>query len=113
MSSDSQGDLVFECLHCGKTSILENLHAKQPRCARCGSGSGVLGDIGQGTPEARRARAREAGQKAKELPINFECLSCGHSSEVTEADVPVPQCLHCGSYSGIIIDQKKEPGGGT
>ena len=114
MSSDSKGDVVFECLRCGKTSILENSHVKQPKCARCGSGSGVLGDIGQGSPQARRERAAKADEVRPNAPVEFDCLTCGHMTMVTVSSEPVPQCVHCGSLSGILIENypKDEGSGG-
>ena len=110
MSSDSKGDIRFECLRCGKTSILENLHARQPKCARCGSGSGVLGDIGQGSPQARRQRASKAEESRPNTAVGFDCLTCGHTTMVTVNNDPIPQCVHCGSLSGILVEINPKEG---
>lgn len=75
----------------------------EPRCARCGSGTGVLGDIGQGSREDRlRRKSPEAA--APDDDINFECLSCGEVTHVRRLKVMRPGCPHCGSRDGVVVN---------
>ena len=70
-------------------------------CVRCGSGTGVLGDIGQGTEEARRNRGYVAGGDRGE-ELEFECLVCGAKTGFMTRQVR-PECLYCGCKDGVLI----------
>ena len=102
MSADRDREVRFECLRCGKISPIERVNFVQPRCARCGSGTGVLGDIGQGTRASRSERGYVAG--AGTAATRFECLRCGEITSVHEAVAPRPACHHCGSKAGVIVE---------
>jgi DNA-directed RNA polymerase subunit RPC12/RpoP len=73
----------------------------QPRCASCGSGTGVLGDIGQGTAEERMRRRASPGADSSREFI-FECLRCGVTTDIRQAERR-PECGHCGSRSGVVV----------
>jgi transcription elongation factor Elf1 len=92
----------FECLRCGKVSRIERVEAVAPRCSSCGSGTGVLGDIGQGTLE-ERLRRRSAPASPHD-DVNFECLRCGTLTLVRRMEANRPVCLHCGSKDGVVVD---------
>jgi Zn finger protein HypA/HybF involved in hydrogenase expression len=96
------GEIRFECLRCGRVSRVEPIEALRPRCSKCGSGTGVLGDIGQGTLE-ERLRRRNAPRGADEKDINFECLSCGTVTLVRKMEAARPGCVHCGSKDGVVV----------
>ena len=100
---DRSGEVRFECLRCGKVSRIERLEALQPRCSQCGSGTGVLGDIGQGTLE-ERLRRRSAPGGTDHDDINFECLRCGTVTLVRKMEVARPGCTHCGSRDGVVVN---------
>jgi Zn finger protein HypA/HybF involved in hydrogenase expression len=100
---DRSGEVRFECLRCGKVSRIERLEALQPRCSQCGSGTGVLGDIGQGTLE-ERLRRRSGPGGAHHDDINFECLRCGTVTLVRKMEVVRPGCVHCGSGDGVVVN---------
>ena len=93
----------FECLRCGRVSRIVRADAFQPRCSSCGSGTGVLGDIGQGTLEERLRRRRAASESVQE-DVNFECLRCGTVTLVRKMGVVRPACLHCGSKDGVVVE---------
>jgi Zn finger protein HypA/HybF involved in hydrogenase expression len=95
--------IQFECLRCGRVSHVE-LESVDPSCSRCGSGTGVLGDIGQGTPEERLRR--RAGAEGGAAGVNFECLQCGAVTEIRQQDLRRPECPHCGSRSGVVVNEK-------
>jgi Zn finger protein HypA/HybF involved in hydrogenase expression len=103
VSSDRDKEVRFECLRCGKISPIERVKFMQPRCGRCGSGTGVLGDIGQGTPTSRGARGYGAGGKGK-TDTWFECLRCGEITTIGGIIAPRPNCLHCGSKAGVVVE---------
>jgi len=100
---DGSEDARFECLRCGKVSRIERFKALQPRCSQCGSGTGVLGDIGQGTLE-ERLRRRSAPADAGHDDVNFECLRCGTVTLVRNMEVVRPGCAHCGSRDGVMVN---------
>jgi Zn finger protein HypA/HybF involved in hydrogenase expression len=110
LSSEPRGEIRFECLHCGKTSILDILRKAQPKCARCGSMTGVLGDIGQGTAAARRERSSTGAAGDRAESVEFQCLSCGHATLLAKVDAPPPQCAHCGALSGVLTDRDSGTG---
>jgi DNA-directed RNA polymerase subunit RPC12/RpoP len=93
----------FECLRCGKVSRIERKEAVQPRCSNCGSGTGVLGDMGQGTAADRLRRASGSARPGHD-GVNFECLRCGTVTLVREMEAAQPACLHCGSRDGVMVD---------
>ena len=93
----------FECLRCGKVSRIERVESFQPRCSSCGAGTGVLGDIGQGTVE-ERLRRRNAVPGQDHDDVNFECLRCGTVTLVRKMEAARPACLHCGSRDGVVVD---------
>jgi Zn finger protein HypA/HybF involved in hydrogenase expression len=100
---DRSGDVRFECLRCGKVSQIERIEALQPRCAKCGSGTGVLGDIGQGSVQDRLRRegvTRDPGYDN----VNFECLRCGTVTLVRKMAVVRPGCVHCGARDGVVVN---------
>ncbi len=74
----------------------------QPECAKCGSRTGVLGDIGQGTRLARQLRS--AAAKRPDDDVQFECLRCGEVTQVRKMRVLRPGCQHCGSKDGVVVD---------
>ena len=100
---DRSGEVRFECLRCGKVSRVERIEALQPRCSQCGSGTGVLGDIGQGTVEDR-LRRRNAPRSADYDNVNFDCLRCGTVTLVRKMEVVRPGCVHCGSRDGVVVN---------
>lgn len=100
MSADRDKEVRFECLRCGKISPIERVKFTQPRCGRCGSGTGILGDIGQGTRAARVDRAGARGA----MDTRFECLRCGEITSVKDAIAPRPACQHCGSKAGVVVE---------
>lgn len=102
MGVDGGSGMRFECLRCGKESRVEGVGAIQPRCASCGSGTGVLGDIGQGTRQAREGRRRSGAQNNDD--VNFECLRCGVVTPVKQMEVARPACAHCGSRDGVVVN---------
>lgn len=107
MALESPDDVRFECLGCGKASKVEKLQTIQPRCGKCGSGTGVIGDIGQGTLTSRlRRNFRIGGDYSGD--ITFECLRCGETTKVEKVYVLQPKCLHCGAVSGVLVE-----GGGS
>lgn len=77
----------------------------EPRCGRCGSGTGVLGDIGQGTRASRGERGYGSGAKG-EPDTRFECLRCGEVTTIKEMVAPRPHCQHCGSKAGVVVEGK-------
>ena len=93
----------FECLRCGKVSRVDRMEAVQPRCSSCGSGSGVLGDIGQGTAADRMRRAGTPAHSGHD-DVSFECLRCGTVTLVGKMQVMQPACIHCGSRDGVVVD---------
>jgi Zn finger protein HypA/HybF involved in hydrogenase expression len=96
-------DVRFECLRCGQVSRIERAEAIQPRCSNCGSGTGVLGDIGQGTVNDR-LRRMNAPPRSGQDDVNFECLRCGTVTLVKRMEAVRPACLHCGSKDGVVVD---------
>jgi transcription elongation factor Elf1 len=100
---DRSGDVRFECLRCGNVSRIERSEAVQARCSSCGSGTGVLGDIGQGTIEERLRRRRSPSGPVHD-DVNFECLRCGTVTLLKEMQVAQPACTHCGSKDGVVVD---------
>lgn len=100
---DSSGNVRFECLRCGKVSRIERVKTVAPRCSSCGSGTGVLGDIGQGTVE-ERLRRRNAPPERITDDVDFECLRCGTVTLVRKMEAVRPACLHCGSKDGVLVD---------
>jgi len=100
---DRSGDVRFECLRCGKISRIERIEALQPRCSQCGSGTGVLGDIGQGSIQDR-LRRQDAPRAADYDNVNFECLRCGTVTLVRKMEVVRPGCLHCGARDGVVVN---------
>jgi len=74
----------------------------EPTCTRCGSGTGVLGNIGQG-PKNTRPNEQESAQA--DQTMRFQCLTCG---DVSTARVVTfrPECQYCGSKSGVLVDVK-------
>ena len=100
---DRSGDVRFECLRCGSVSRIERMEAVRPRCSGCGSGTGVLGDIGQGSVRDRMRRANASPQAGYDN-VNFECLRCGTVTHVKGMEVVQPACLHCGSKDGVVVD---------
>ena len=50
----------FECLSCGRESVVESA---PPKCADCGSGSGVISP----QPRAQQQKSQEAFQRAANL----------------------------------------------
>lgn len=100
---DRSGDVRFECLRCGKISRIERIEALQPRCSQCGSGTGVLGDIGQGSMQDR-LRRQDSPRDADYDNVNFECLRCGTVTLVKKMAVVRPCCLHCGSRDGVVVN---------
>jgi len=110
LSSEPRGEIRFECLHCGKASILEVLRRAQPKCARCGSMTGVLGDIGQGTAAARHERSTTGQAGGPAASVEFQCLSCGHATLLPKVDTPPPKCAHCGALSGVLTDRDSGSG---
>lgn len=74
----------------------------QPRCSKCGSGTGVLGDIGQGSLEDR-LRRRNSPQAAGHDDVNFECLRCGAVTLMSKMEDKRPACIHCGSRDGVVV----------
>jgi len=100
---DGNGNVRFECLRCGKVSRIGRTEAFRPRCSSCGSGTGVLGDIGQGTLE-ERLRRRRAASESEADGANFECLSCGTITLLKKMETARPACTHCGSKDGVIVD---------
>ena len=99
--SEDGGEVRFECLRCGQVSRIE-LQGARPHCERCGSGTGVLGDIGQGTAKERADR-RSGARASPGEDFNFECLRCGAITEVAQSETTRPACSHCGSKSGVIV----------
>jgi Zn finger protein HypA/HybF involved in hydrogenase expression len=100
---ESAGEARFECLRCGKASKVERIQTLRPQCGKCGSRTGVLGDIGQGTLTSRLRRSFNiGGDYAGDVP--FECLSCGETTTVEKIDVLQPRCLHCGAVSGLLVE---------
>jgi Zn finger protein HypA/HybF involved in hydrogenase expression len=103
LAPDYASGVRFECLGCGKDSKVERLQTIQPRCGKCGSVTGVIGDIGQGTLTARlRRNFRIGGDYDGE--IKFECLTCGETTDVEKVIVLQPKCLHCGAVSGLLVE---------
>jgi Zn finger protein HypA/HybF involved in hydrogenase expression len=102
LSADREKEVRFECLRCGKVSPIEGVKSIQPRCARCGSGTGVLGDIGQGTASSRRQRDYGSATKPGD-PTRFECLRCGEVTTVRKITVQ-SRCPHCGAKDGVIVE---------
>ena len=103
MALDAGGEVRFECLRCGKASKVEPLPTIQPRCGACGGGTGVLGDIGQGSLTSRLRRSFNiATEHAGD--IRFECLTCGETTRVERIYVLQPKCLHCGAVSGLMVE---------
>jgi DNA-directed RNA polymerase subunit RPC12/RpoP len=100
---DRSGDVRFECLRCGKISRIARIEAPPPRCSKCGSGTGVLGDIGQGTLQ-ERLRRQNAPRGGDHDDVNFECLRCGTVTAVRKMEVVRPACLHCGSRDGVMVN---------
>ena len=100
---DSGGEIRFECLRCGKASKVEKIDTIRPRCGKCGSRTGVLGDIGQGTLTSRLRRNFSIGAGHAD-DIDFECLSCGETTKVEKVTVLQPKCLHCGAVSGLLVE---------
>ncbi len=109
MTSDPKVDIRFECLQCGKTSLFgKKLQVTHPKCAKCGSMTGILGDIGQGSPGTRlRRNNREAGNPQR--GATFECLICGHTAPLEAAEALRPKCLHCGALSGVVVGDDPAP----
>lgn len=104
MALDFGGEVRFECLTCGKASKVEKLQTIRPRCGKCGSGTGIIGDIGQGTLTARlRRNFRIGGDYGGD--INFECLTCGDVTAVEKVYVLQPKCLHCSAVSGLLVEE--------
>jgi Zn finger protein HypA/HybF involved in hydrogenase expression len=102
VSADRDKEIRFECLRCGKVSPVERIRSVQPKCARCGSGTGVLGDVGQGTAAARARRGiRNDRNEARDS--QFECLRCGEVT-VVENVVMRPNCQYCGSRDGVVVE---------
>ena len=99
---DRSGEARFECLRCGRVSRIERIEALQPRCSKCGSGTGVLGDIGQGSVQDR-LRRQNAPQAAQD-DVNFECLRCGTVTLVRKMEIVRPGCVHCGSKDGVVVN---------
>ena len=99
---EQSGDVRFECLRCGKVSRIERVQSVAPRCSNCGSGTGVLGDIGQGTLEDRLRRRSERSGPVND-DVNFECLRCGTVTLVKNMEAVRPACLHCGSKDGVVV----------
>jgi transcription elongation factor Elf1 len=99
---NGSGEIRFECLRCGKVSRVEPIEALQPRCSKCGSGTGVLGDIGQGTLE-QRLRRKNAQGGADHEDINFECLRCGTVTLVRKMEAVRPGCVYCGCRDGVVV----------
>jgi len=97
------GEIRFECLRCGKASEVERLQTVQPRCAKCGARTGVLGDIGQGSLTSRLRRNFRLGT-GHDGDINFECLSCGETTRLEKIWVLQPKCTHCGATSGLVVE---------
>jgi DNA-directed RNA polymerase subunit RPC12/RpoP len=104
VSSDRDKEVRFECLRCGKISPIERVKFMQPRCGRCGSGTGVLGDIGQGTKSSRSERNYSSDRATADT--RFECLRCGEITTIKEIVAPHPICLHCGSKAGVMVEEK-------
>jgi Zn finger protein HypA/HybF involved in hydrogenase expression len=100
---DFSGEMRFECLRCGKASEVEKLRTIRPRCGKCGSSTGILGDIGQGTLTSRLRRNFHIGVDHAD-DIDFECLSCGETTKVEKVLVLQPKCLHCGAISGLLVE---------
>jgi Zn finger protein HypA/HybF involved in hydrogenase expression len=97
------GEIRFECLRCGKASKVEQLQTIQPRCGKCGAGTGVLGDIGQGSLTSRLRRGFRIGGDYPD-DIKFECLTCGETTPVEKIYVLQPKCLYCGALSGLLVE---------
>lgn len=91
----------FECLRCGKVSRMERVETTQPRCASCGSGTGVVGDIGQGSRQDRLRRSRPGASPHD--GVNFECLRCGAVTPLGAMEAIRPACQHCGSKDGVVV----------
>jgi len=100
---DSGSEIRFECLRCGKASKVEQLHTVRPRCGKCGSATGVLGDIGQGTLTSRLRRNFNLGADPAG-DVDFECLACGETTKLEKVTVLQPRCLHCGAVSGLLVE---------
>jgi Zn finger protein HypA/HybF involved in hydrogenase expression len=100
---ERSGEVRFECLRCGKVSRIERMEPVQPRCSKCGSGTGVLGDIGQGSLEDR-LRRRNSPHAAGHDDVNFECLRCGTVTLVRKMEEGRPACIHCHSRDGVVVN---------
>jgi Zn finger protein HypA/HybF involved in hydrogenase expression len=103
VSADRDKEIRFECLRCGKISPMERAETVQPKCGRCGSGTGVVGDIGQGTRAARQQRRDGRAPGSANMDIRFECLRCGEVTTTPRVVTARPQCLHCGSRDGVLV----------
>jgi transcription elongation factor Elf1 len=100
---DDGDEIRFECLRCGRASKVEKLLTIRPRCGKCGGGTGVLGDIGQGTLTSRLRRNFNLGGDYGG-DINFECLTCGETTVVEKTYVLQPKCQYCGAVSGLLVE---------
>ena len=103
MVEEANGEVRFECLKCGKVSRIERVEGIQPRCSSCGAGTGVVGDIGQGTFQDR-LRRMSAERAEAGGDVSFECLRCGTVTRVPRVEVIRPGCAHCGSGDGVVLD---------
>ena len=109
MALEPDGEIRFECLRCGKASKVEKMQTLRPQCGKCGSKTGVLGDIGQGTLTSRlRRNFNLGGDYAGDVP--FECLTCGETTTVEKVTVLQPRCAYCGAASGLLVDGNGPPG---
>lgn len=42
LGGEFAGEIPFECLRCGETTILEKIRVLQPKCPHCGAVSGLI-----------------------------------------------------------------------